>query len=95
MYLPKKMDFTPRGDPPEFESFAWYPLRNITYPGIGPNGAELLPSDRFWLPTFLTGKGERHAEIEINHQFQVHEFGIGEEYTSGRMWLSEQLEHPP
>tara|TARA_B100000745_G_C20110579_1_gene380102 strand:+ start:281 stop:919 length:639 start_codon:yes stop_codon:yes gene_type:complete len=94
MYLKERMEIVPKGDSPEFGSFAWYPIREITYPNIGPDGAELLPSDRFWLPFFLIGKGRRTAKLEINRQFRVHEIGKGDNYRSGRMIISRELPHP-
>lgn len=94
MYLKERVEIVPNKESPEFESFAWYPIREITYPNIGPDGAELLPSDRFWLPFFLIGKGRRTAKLEINRQFRVHEIGKGDNYRSGRMIISRELPHP-
>jgi len=86
IYFPERVIITPRGKR-EFDSFDWYPLRNISFPKLGPNGAALLPSDKFWLPHFLTGKGQYQAEIEITNQFRIYETGEGDDYKSGKMHL--------
>jgi len=85
-YFPEKVTITPKGTG-DFESFDWYPLQNISCPRIGPNGAEILPSDRFWLPAFFVSKGFHRAKIEITNQFQVYETGKGNSYRSGEMIL--------
>lgn len=85
MFLPERVTITPKGTH-EFDSFDWYPFERISHK-IGPQGAALLHSDRFWLPHFLMGKGGYHAEIEITNQFHIYETGEGNKYKSGKVCI--------
>ena len=89
-YFPERVTITPR-EKRDFESVDWYPMRDVSCRGIGPGGAGILPSDRFWLPNFLNSKGFRHAQIEITNQFTVWETGEGDSYRSGKIIISKNL----
>lgn len=88
MYFPNEVKLTPSKNHPEFDSFAWYPLREISYPNIGPGGASLLPSDKMWLPTFLGSKGYHRARLVLNDQFGVYEIGEGDTYRSSSSYIT-------
>lgn len=100
MYFPERVLITPNGND-EFASFDWYPIRNITTHGIGPNGSSILPADRFWLPHFLVGKGHHTAEIEVDKNLCIYQTGEGEDFRSGKVIiyaatpLEEDLPKPP
>lgn len=88
MVFDRKVDLFPNPEHAEFESIDWYDRTSIAYPQTRLGGACILPSDRFWLPHFLIGNGNRSARIEITRQFKVWETGAGDEYRSGRMEIS-------
>lgn len=88
MYFANRVKLTPNANSPEFNSFDWYPMERITHPGIGLNGASLLPSDKLWLPHFLGGKGYHKARMTLDDQFRLFGTGEGKDYRSGTARVS-------